>query len=41
MLRYRSFPPELMRARAVRDPELLSEETVDRNRIVDMAEAWW
>lgn len=38
-LRYRSFPPYLMRALARRYPDLVSEQTVDRNTIVDMAEA--
>ncbi|MBK6686159.1 MAG: hypothetical protein IPG45_16920 [Deltaproteobacteria bacterium] len=38
-LRFRSFPPYLLRALARRHPELLSEQHVDRNLVVDMAEA--
>ncbi|MEZ4317176.1 MAG: multiheme c-type cytochrome [Myxococcota bacterium] len=38
-LRYRAFPPEFLRFLAQREPELVSEDTVDRNTIVDMAEA--
>jgi eukaryotic-like serine/threonine-protein kinase len=38
-LRYRAFPPEFLRILAVREPQLVSEETVDLNTIVDMAEA--
>ncbi len=38
-LRYRAFPPEFLRLLAIREPQLVSEETVDRNVIVDMAEA--
>lgn len=38
-LRYRTFPPEFLRFLAQREPQLVSEETVDRNTIVDMAEA--
>lgn len=37
-LRYRSFPPEFLRFLAQREPELVSEDTVDRNTIVEMAE---
>lgn len=37
-LRYRSFPPYLLRALAQRHPELLGEIHVDRNTIVDMAQ---
>ena len=36
-LRYRAFPPEFLRFLAQREPGLVSEATVDRNRIVDMA----
>ncbi|MFQ5495823.1 MAG: hypothetical protein ACE5EX_10630, partial [Phycisphaerae bacterium] len=38
-LRYRTFPPEFLRILAQREPDLVSEDTVDRNTIVDMAEA--
>ncbi len=38
-LRYRSFPPEFLRVLAIREPQLVSEETIDMNTIVDMAEA--
>ncbi len=38
-LRYRAFPPEFLRILAIREPELVSEDIVDRNTIVDMAEA--
>jgi hypothetical protein len=38
-LRFRSFPPDLMRALAIRHPDLVTEAMVDRNTIVDMAEA--
>lgn len=38
-LRYRAFPPEFLRVLAIREPELVSEAIVDRNTIVDMAEA--
>ena len=38
-LRYRAFPPEFLRLVAQREPELVSEEIVDLNAIVDMAEA--
>ncbi len=38
-LRYRTFPPEFLRVLAIREPQLVSEDTVDRNTIVDMAEA--
>jgi len=37
-LRYRAFPPEFLRVLALREPSLVSEEIVDRNVIVDMAE---
>ena len=37
-LRYRAFPPELLRVLAVRHPELVDESIVDRNTIVDMVE---
>lgn len=36
-LRYRSFPPDFLRFLAMREPTLVSEDTVDRNTIVDMA----
>ena len=35
-LRYRSFPPDFLRFLAQREPQLVSEDTVDRNTIVDM-----
>jgi hypothetical protein len=38
-LRYRALPPELLRALAARHPALVTEAIIDRNRIVDMAEA--
>jgi hypothetical protein len=38
-LRFRAFPPRFLRALARARPELLSETQVDRNRIVEMAEA--
>ncbi len=38
-LRYRTFPPEFLRVLAIREPQLVSEATVDMNTIVDMAEA--
>ncbi len=38
-LRYRAFPPEFLRLLVIREPDLVSEEIVDRNTIVDMAEA--
>ncbi|MFQ5461941.1 MAG: multiheme c-type cytochrome [Phycisphaerae bacterium] len=38
-LRYRAFPPEFLRVLAIREPQIVSEEMVDRNLIVDMAEA--
>ena len=38
-LRYRALPPELLRALAVRHPDLVTEAMIDRNLIVDMAEA--
>ncbi|MFQ5665463.1 MAG: multiheme c-type cytochrome [Candidatus Binatia bacterium] len=38
-LRFRAFPPRFLRAMAQARPDLVSEATVDRNRIVDMAEA--
>ena len=37
-LRYRSFPPHFLRMLAEQVPELVSEEMVDRNTVVDMAE---
>lgn len=37
-LRYRAFPPELLRFLAIRQPHLVSEDIVDRNTIVEMAE---
>ncbi|MEM6929177.1 MAG: hypothetical protein AAF602_19720, partial [Myxococcota bacterium] len=37
-LRYRAFPPYFLRALAQRSPELVTEDIVDRNTIVDMAE---
>jgi hypothetical protein len=38
-LRFRPFPPRFLRTLAQARPDLVSEDTVDRNRIVDMAEA--
>ncbi len=38
-LRFRPFPPRFLRALAVSRPDLVSEGTVDRNLIIDMAEA--
>jgi hypothetical protein len=38
-LRFRAFPPHFLRTLAQVRPDLVSEEIVDRNRIVDMAEA--
>ncbi len=38
-LRFRAFPPEFLRFLAVREPGLVTEDTVDRNTIVDMASA--
>ncbi len=38
-LRYRAFPPKFLRVLAVREPELVTEDIVDRNTIVDMAES--
>jgi hypothetical protein len=38
-LRFRSFPPHFLRALAQARPDLVDEALVDRNRIVDMAEA--
>jgi hypothetical protein len=38
-LLYRSLPPKLIRALIVREPTLLSETHLDRNRIVEMASA--
>ncbi len=38
-LRFRSFPPKVLRALAERSPELVDEALVDRLRIIDMAEA--
>lgn len=38
-LRYRAFPPEFLRFLAQREPQLVSEATVDQNTIVDMANA--
>ena len=40
-LRYRSFPPEFLRALHEVAPELVDEALIDRNRVVDMAEAAW
>lgn len=37
-LRYRTFPPVFLRVLAQRTPELVTEEVIDRNRIIDMAE---
>jgi len=39
-LRYRAFPPEFLRFLAQREPGLVTEEIVDRNRIVDMVDAF-
>jgi hypothetical protein len=39
-LRFRAFPPEFLRFLAMREPELVTEEHVDRNTIVDMASAF-
>ena len=38
-LRYRAFPPEFLRILAIREPQLVDEDIVDRNTIVDMATA--
>ncbi len=38
-LRFRAFPPRFLRTLAQARPDLVDEELVDRNRIVDMAEA--
>jgi hypothetical protein len=38
-LRYRTFPPLFLRTLAQLEPSLVSEDTLDRNTIVDMAEA--
>ncbi len=38
-LRYRTFPPEFLRILAIREPQLVNEQLVDKNTIVDMAEA--
>lgn len=38
-LRYRAFPPELLRVLAVREPQLVNESLIDRNDIIDMANA--
>jgi hypothetical protein len=38
-LRFRAFPPEFLRFLAQREPDLVTEATVDRNTIVDMASA--
>jgi hypothetical protein len=38
-LRFRAFPPRFLRALAAGRPDLVSEDIVDRNRVVDMAEA--
>ncbi|MHC5112465.1 MAG: hypothetical protein ACYTHJ_21610, partial [Planctomycetota bacterium] len=38
-LRYRAFPPEFLRVLAIREPQLVTEDIVDRNTIVDMASA--
>ena len=37
-LRFRTFPPHFLRKLAAAAPELVSEETLDRNRIIDIAE---
>lgn len=38
-LRFRAFPPDFLRALAMREPQLVTEEIVDRNTIVEMASA--
>ncbi len=38
-LRFRPFPPRFLRALAQARPELVNEAIVDKNRIIDMAEA--
>ncbi len=38
-LRFRAFPPHFLRSLAQARPDLVNEALVDRNRIVDMAEA--